>query len=86
MSTCDALVSGHVIVDLCANTSYESLSYIYLKDLTSEQCEEKWRKFGHPEPRRYILPLKVNQQVMHMKMPVRRRFVLKIHVLIIKLP
>ncbi|XP_060569819.1 carotenoid-cleaving dioxygenase, mitochondrial-like [Ruditapes philippinarum] len=54
--------NGHIIVDLCAVRSNEALSYVYLKDLTSEQCEEKWRNFEDPQPRRYILPLKVNQQ------------------------
>ncbi|XP_060569813.1 carotenoid-cleaving dioxygenase, mitochondrial-like [Ruditapes philippinarum] len=53
---------GHIIVDICALRSNEALSYIYLKDLSSEQCEENWRKYDSAEPRRFILPLDVNQQ------------------------
>ena len=59
------------MVDLCAFNSKAPLDYVYLKDLTSEQCEANWRKIEEPEPRRYVLPLNVTPDVSH----VTRNFI-----------
>ena len=56
-------IVGHIVLDLCAFNTKAPLDYVYLKDLTSEQCEANWRKIEEPEPRRYVLPLTIPQDV-----------------------
>jgi len=51
------------VLDLCAFKSDGPLRYVYLQQLTSDQCEENWRKFEEPEVRRYALPLNINSEV-----------------------
>ena len=60
--TCYIFV-GHIVLDFCAFNTKAPLDYVYLKDLTSEQCEANWRKIEEPEPRRYVLPLNIPKEV-----------------------
>lgn len=52
--------NGHIVVDVCAEKDGRSLESVYLKSLRSEEGDaEVLRKFGEPEPRRYVLPINV---------------------------
>lgn len=56
-------------MDLCGFQTSKPLEYVYLTQLTSEQCEANWRKLEEPEVRRYVLPLKVETGVGHFIIP-----------------
>ena len=52
------------MVDVCAEKDGRALESVYLKSLRSEEGDaEVLRKFGEPEPRRYVLPINVESAV-----------------------
>lgn len=51
--------NGYLIVDIIAYKKDSVLQYLYLKELTTEQCEREHRKIEDPELRRYVLPLHI---------------------------
>ncbi|KAL4230270.1 hypothetical protein ACF0H5_010656 [Mactra antiquata] len=51
--------NGHLIVDIIAYKKDSVLQYLYLKELTTEECEREHRKIEDPQLRRYILPLTI---------------------------
>lgn len=52
--------NGHVVVDFCAEKDGSSMEILNMKNLASDKCESVFRKYPDPEPRRYVLPLKVD--------------------------
>lgn len=52
--------NGNIVMDVCGFKTDQALHYIYMKNLTSEQCEANWRKLEEPEPRRYVIPVDVS--------------------------
>lgn len=54
--------NGHVVLDLVGFKTQDPLKHVYLKNLTSEECEAIWRTIEEPEPRRYVLPLNISKQ------------------------
>ncbi|XP_060600972.1 carotenoid-cleaving dioxygenase, mitochondrial-like [Ruditapes philippinarum] len=51
--------NGHLVVDIIAYRKDSVLQYLYLKNLTIEQCEKEHRKIEDPLIRRYVIPLKI---------------------------
>ena len=56
-------IVGNLVVDIIAYQKDSVLQYLYLKNLTTEQCEKEHRKIEDPLTRRYVIPLKIKPNV-----------------------
>ncbi|XP_052760427.1 retinal Mueller cells isomerohydrolase-like isoform X2 [Mya arenaria] len=54
--------NDHLVMDLVAYSNGELLENVYLKNYTSEQCENIARAMKPPQARRYVLPLNVSAE------------------------
>lgn len=50
-------------MDIIAYKKDSVLQYLYLKELTTEECEKEHRKIEDPETRRYVIPIKLKPNV-----------------------
>ena len=57
-------------MDLCSFKNKDIFDWIYLKNLTREECESNMKKFEDPEPHRYVIPLNVTSDVSLNFIPV----------------
>ena len=57
-------------MDLCSFKNKDIFDWIYLKNLTTEECESNMKKFEDPEPHRYVIPLNVTSDVSLNFIPV----------------
>nr|ALG64487.1 carotene and beta,beta-carotene 9',10'-oxygenase [Meretrix meretrix] len=55
---------GHIVMDIIAYKKDSVLQYLYLKELTTEECEKEHRKIEDPEPRRYVIPIKLKSNAI----------------------
>lgn len=48
---------GYVIVDISCHQDSKIIDAMYMKNLTSKECEEILKKVANPQARRYVIPL-----------------------------
>ena len=65
-----SLFIGHIVLDLCSFKNKDIFDWIYLKNLTREECENNMKKFEDPEPHRYVIPLNVTSDVSLNSIPL----------------